>query len=105
MVGRGAQGRPWLLAQIAAKPVGPPGAACAARGRTGRLGRARHYDAMLGFYGRDLGLRVARKHLGWYADAAGGCALARRAALTATNPAQVLALLPDLLAPMQEVAA
>ena len=28
-----------------------------------------HYEAMLGFYGRDLGVRVARKHLGWYLDA------------------------------------
>jgi tRNA-dihydrouridine synthase B len=31
---------------------------------------ADHYEAMLRFYGRDLGLRVARKHLGWYMDTA-----------------------------------
>jgi len=104
MVGRGAQGRPWLLAQIAASLSGRPVPPAPQGAELVALVGA-HYDAMLGFYGRDLGLRVARKHLGWYADAAGGCALARRAALTATNPAQVLALLPDLLAPMQEVAA
>jgi tRNA-dihydrouridine synthase B len=29
---------------------------------------AGHYEAMLSFYGRDPGPRVARKHLGWYMD-------------------------------------
>ncbi|MBN2760239.1 MAG: tRNA dihydrouridine synthase DusB [Rhodobacteraceae bacterium] len=104
MVGRGAQGRPWLLAQIAAnlagqpEPLAPQGSALVAL-----VGA--HYEAILAFYGRDLGLRVARKHLGWYADAAGGCADARRAVLTAKTPAAVLALLPDLLTPVQEAAA
>ena len=98
MVGRGAQGRPWALAQIAhdlgagPAPVIPTGAALVAL-----VGA--HYEAMLDFYGPELGMKVARKHLGWYAEAAGGCAQARRAVLTASDPAQVLALLPDLLAP------
>ncbi|NBB97890.1 MAG: tRNA dihydrouridine synthase DusB [Alphaproteobacteria bacterium] len=104
MVGRGAQGRPWLLAQIAANLAGRPAPKVPRGAQLVALVGA-HYDAMLSFYGRDLGLRVARKHLGWYADAAGGDAQARRAALTATDPAQVLALLPDLLAPVSEVAA
>ena len=30
-----------------------------------------HYEATLGFYGAELGRRVARKHLGWYMDHAG----------------------------------
>ncbi|MBA3323738.1 MAG: tRNA-dihydrouridine synthase, partial [Rhodobacteraceae bacterium] len=38
-----------------------------------------HYEAMLVFYGADLGLRVARKHLGWYLDGvAAGAALRER---------------------------
>ena len=32
---------------------------------------ARHYDDILSLYGSELGLRVARKHLGWYAEANG----------------------------------
>ena len=32
---------------------------------------AEHYDDILSLYGRELGLRVARKHLGWYAEANG----------------------------------
>lgn len=98
MVGRGAQGRPWALAQIAhhlgagPAPVIPTGAALVAL-------VAAHYEAMLDFYGIELGMKVARKHLGWYAQAAGGAAAPRQAVLTATEPAQVLALLPDLLDP------
>ena len=87
------------------QPVGPAHACRAARAAWSRLW-PRITKRCLGFYGRDLGLRVARKHLGWYAEAGGGCPWqARRAVLTATDPAQVLALLPDLLTPVQEVAA
>jgi tRNA-dihydrouridine synthase B len=52
-----------------------------------------HYEAMLGFYGVDLGLRVARKHLSWYMQAAGTAAAVRRAILTSTSPSQVTGLL------------
>ena len=92
MVGRGAQGRPWLLAQIAARlfgtvaPVVPVGAALAEM-------VAEHYTAMLSHYGTALGVRVARKHLGWYMQAAGSPAALRHPILTAEMPMQVLALL------------
>ncbi len=98
MVGRAAQGRPWLPAQIGAAlyaapaPRVPTGAALADL-------VADHYDAMLGFYGRDLGLRVARKHLGWYVDAAGGDPALRARLMRTTDPRETLALLPDALAP------
>ncbi|WP_284261244.1 tRNA-dihydrouridine synthase, partial [Roseicyclus amphidinii] len=87
-----------LLAEIAAAlhgtpaPVVPEGDALAEM-------VARHYEAMLGFYGRDLGLRVARKHLGWYMDEAGTEAALRRAVLTARAPDEVLARLPEALCP------
>lgn len=66
MVGRGAQGRPWLLRQMdefLETGVAPDAPAPEARGRI-LLG---HYDAMLRHYGRALGVRNARKHLCWYA--------------------------------------
>ena len=53
-----------------------------------------HYEAMLSFYGRALGLRCARKHLGWYLDEAGLPHL-REPILTATDPAQVIRLIED----------
>ncbi|GGB97390.1 tRNA-dihydrouridine synthase [Marivita lacus] len=96
MVGRGAQGRPWVLAQIAAdiygtaRPAIPKGHALVDM-------VAGHYEAMLDFYGPDLGLRVARKHLGWYMDVAQTDAILRKAILTAKTPAAVLSALPDAL--------
>ncbi|AXV15647.1 tRNA dihydrouridine synthase DusB [Neorhizobium sp. SOG26] len=60
MLGRGAQGRPWHVGQLAGER-GPatneiPDLVC------------EHYEAMLELYGREPGLRHARKHLGWYLD-------------------------------------
>ena len=104
MVGRGAQGRPWLLAQISAHlfglppPVVPQGAALAEM-------VAEHYQAMLSHYGIALGVRVARKHLGWYLDAAGCGEGLRHPILTETDPGRVLALLPQAFAADQRLAA
>ncbi len=104
MVGRGVQGRPWLLARIAAdlagaRPPAPP------QGVEFADMVAGHYQDMLGFYGTALGSRVARKHLGWYMDRAATPAQMRRAILTAPEPSLVLRLLPDALAGAQSAAA
>ena len=102
MIGRGAQGRPWLLAQIAAgltgqvAPPTPQGAALVDL-------VAGHYDGMLSFYGTELGGKVARKHLGWYMDHAGTSGALRKAVLTQRDTKAVMGLLPDALA--QRVAA
>ncbi len=91
MVGRGAQGAPWRLAQIAhllfgtPAPVVPEGEALADL----VIG---HYDAMLDFYGLELGLKVARKHLGWYLEEARRTSH-RGPILTATDPQAVRAAL------------
>ncbi|WP_435310337.1 tRNA dihydrouridine synthase DusB [Primorskyibacter sedentarius] len=104
MIGRGAQGRPWLLAEVAAalhghrSPQVPQGRDLVAM-------VSAHYEAMLSFYGEDLGLRVARKHLGWYMDVARTAAPLRRRVLTCKSPAAVLALLEDALLHGQEAAA
>lgn len=104
MIGRGAQGRPWLPALIASelfgsrRPAIPEGAEFADM-------VAGHYDAILAFYGADLGLRVARKHLGWYMDEAGTPGDLRRLILTAPRPAQVFELLPDALCMVESAAA
>lgn len=96
MVGRGAQGRPWQLAVIAAAlhgtqapdiPQGP--AFCSMV--------SDHYETMLRFYGRALGLKVARKHLGWYMDTASTDPVTRQTVLTADDPRAVLGLLPSAL--------
>ena len=96
MIGRGAQGKPWLLAQIAHEVFGEP-APTIPQGCDLTDLVCGHYQAMLEFYGTELGLRVTRKHLGWYMDGVATPAAMRRAVLTSRDPAQVLRLLPDAL--------
>ncbi len=95
MIGRGAQGRPWLLAEVAAGLYGLP-APNVPRGTALADLVAGHFEAMLGFYGTALGGRVARKHLGWYMDHAGTGAALRRVVLTA-EPGAVLRHLPEAM--------
>lgn len=70
MLGRGAQGQPWRVGQIGVLLNGdvapePPS------GETLVALIQRHYEDMLIDYGTEVGLRAARKHLDWYAEAAG----------------------------------
>lgn len=91
MIGRGVQGAPWRLAEVAHDLYGTPAPQVPEGGARARM-ILDHYDDMLGFYGRDLGLRMARKHLGWYLEEA-GLPHAREAILTSTDPAEVISLL------------
>ncbi|MBO9444886.1 tRNA dihydrouridine synthase DusB [Ruegeria sp. R14_0] len=104
MVGRGAQGKPWLLAQICHDLYGADAPVIPAIGDLIDMVRG-HYEAMLAFYGSDLGLRVARKHLGWYMDEAGTPPTLRRAVLTSRDTAEVMRLLGDALSGDAEAAA
>jgi len=58
---------------------------------------AAHYEDILSFYGTHLGLRVARKHLGWYMDTAGSGTDIRRAVLTSVAPPEVLRLVQEAI--------
>ncbi|KIC11295.1 tRNA-dihydrouridine synthase [Leisingera sp. ANG-M1] len=104
MIGRGAEGKPWLLAEVAHHLWGTP-APVIPEGEAFIEMVSEHYRAMLDFYGQDLGVRVARKHLGWYMDEAGTGPAMRRAVLTEKDPAKVLALLPEALSTGQPEAA
>jgi len=102
MVGRGAQGRPWFPGQLARY------LATGRRETAPRLGVqlslvSALYDEMLAHYGRDIGLRHARKHLGWSLDTVAATTSApaqllkmqRGRVLTAIDPALVLRLLAE----------
>lgn len=97
MVGRGAQGAPWRLAQIAHALYGTPAPKIPQGPALVDL-ISEHYQAMLSFYGTALGLRCARKHLGWYLDEAGDPAALRHSLLTTTDPAEALRLIADAFA-------
>ncbi len=101
MVGRGARGRPWLLADIAAALRGE------ARSHA-PIGDARaemiadHYDAMIDFHGAELGVRCARKHLDWHLSELPGARPLRDRLMRLGDPREVAAALrselPDLTA-------
>ena len=96
MIGRAARGQPWLLGQIRAALAGQP-VPLAPQGAMRAALVAEHYQAMLSFYGTDLGAVTARKHLGWYMAHAGTPGPLRHTILTAL-PAEVLRLLPGAFA-------
>ena len=65
MVGRAAQGRPWICKEIDQflrndVIVAPP-----ARHEVRHV-LQEHLDALYNFYGEPMGVRIARKHVGWY---------------------------------------
>jgi tRNA-dihydrouridine synthase B len=66
MIGRAAQGRPWIFREVAqflatGDTLPPP---TLTEVRDLLLG---HLDHLHAFYGEPQGVRIARKHLGWYA--------------------------------------
>jgi nifR3 family TIM-barrel protein len=98
MIGRGAYGRPWFPGEIAALAVAGvlPSSPC---GPTLVALIQRHYEAILDHYGVALGVRCARKHLGWYADrlpASATRTTLRRMLLAETRPGEVLRLIAQL---------
>ncbi len=103
MVGRGAQGRPWALGVISAALFGTPPPIIPQGADLGDL-VVGHYEEMLGFYGAELGVKVARKHLGWYLETAGLTA-ARGPIMTEGDPKRVVAELHAAFADAQQVAA
>ena len=104
MIGRGAQGRPWVLAQVAHQLYGTQ-APVIPKGLQFSDMVSAHYEAMLMFYGTAFGARSARKHLGWYMDTAGTAPALRHLVLTEMDPARVLQLLPEALASLESMAA
>ena len=75
MIGRGSYGRPWFVAQACAHLKG-------IRTEEPPLDAQRdivlnHYDEILSLYGINNGVRVARKHIGWYSSGLEGGAAFR----------------------------
>lgn len=69
MIGRGAYGRPWVAAALDRALITNGMMSEPAPGK--RLGIAlQHFTETLDFYGLALGLKIFRKHLGWYIEQA-----------------------------------
>jgi tRNA-dihydrouridine synthase B len=98
MIGRGAYGKPWLLGQVMHW------------WRTGQVladppideqydVMVEHYQRMLDHYGEDVGVKIARKHLGWYTKGLPGSAEFRNMVNFVDDPRQVLGELERFYAP------
>ena len=101
MIGRGACGRPWFLSQVIAflatgarLPDPEP--------QTQRDTLLEHFDAMLVHYGTETGVRMARKHIGWYARGFPGAAEFRARAMTMSDPAAIRAAISAAWQPALE---
>ncbi len=94
MVGRGAYGKPWLLGQVMAAldgrdiPAEPPLEAQ-------RDLILAHYADMLELYGREHGVGIARKHLGWYTKGLHGSADFRNKVNAVADATQVMQMVRD----------
>jgi tRNA-dihydrouridine synthase B len=73
MIGRGAYGAPWLPGHVAAYIASGRMPAPPSLDEQGRIARE-HVESMLSHYGTGLGLRNARKHIGWYLEKSGRAA-------------------------------
>jgi len=104
MIGRGAYGKPWLLGQFmhwfkTGESLPDPDIA------TQYAILNEHYRDMLKLYGEDVGVKVARKHVGWYTKGLTGSAEFRNRANSEADPHIVLQMLEDFYAPWLNKAA
>lgn len=106
MIGRAAYGQPWIVGQTGALLGGSQVQASPAGSALCDL-ILEHYDMMLSHYGIVMGVRIARKHLGWYFDrfATHAPAALRAAALIGTHPAEVSRLIRAALGESAEAMA
>ena len=92
MIGRGAYGRPWFLGQVIAYLRDGTELPAPSRAEQGRV-VLEHYDDMLAFHGRFYGVRIARKHLGWYVTGMPQAAAFRRAVNREDDAERVIQLI------------
>ena len=97
MIGRAAQGRPWLFREIehflnTGQHLPPP--------EVGEIHRVlvAHVHELYNFYGERTGLRVARKHISWYTKGLVGSAQFRHHMNQLENPAEQLAAVDEFFA-------
>jgi tRNA-dihydrouridine synthase B len=104
MIGRGSYGRPWFLQQVihylkTGERLPDPSPA---EQMTTML---RHFEDMLSHHGVDPGVRIARKHIGWYSKGLPRSTEFRAAVNKASDPLHVRQAIHDFFAPLtQEMA-
>lgn len=94
MVGRASRGQPWICGELAGS-----GAVPSSRQARHELA-LEHYKMMISHYGEDVGVRHARKHIGWYLDTLAPHAPAnlKKAMMASRNAEQVWTWFAEALA-------
>lgn len=101
MVGRACYGRPWLLGQLihfARTGERLPAPSMAEQVRTIKT----HFEDMIATYGDYSGLRIARKHMGWYSKGLAGASEFRSIVNNVDEAAKARALLDDFFGRYEE---
>lgn len=99
MIGRGAQGQPWIVGQISDMLMGQEPMDTPTGQELANI-VAGHYRAILDQYGEALGIRIARKHIGWYIDAnlPNDDGILRKQLMVENSPEQVLDWIEQIFA-------
>jgi tRNA-dihydrouridine synthase B len=98
MIGRGAYGKPWFVAQVMSDLGGGgqrPDPSLDEQLET----MLEQYDEMLQLYGTHTGVNLARKHIGWYTKGLPGSAELRNTVNQQDNPAVVVRMLREFYSP------
>ncbi|WP_412048852.1 tRNA dihydrouridine synthase DusB [Hoeflea sp. Naph1] len=93
MIGRASRGQPWICGILAGSTDAPK------PGPQRNAIALEHYTMMIDHYGEDVGVRHARKHIGWYLDTLAPSAPKRLkgALMTARTAAEALPLFSEAL--------
>jgi tRNA-dihydrouridine synthase B len=97
MIGRGAYGRPWLLAQVMSAAQGGERPDPSLDEQLAVM--LEQYEDMLSLYGRHTGVNLARKHIGWYTKGLPGSAELRNTVNQQDDPSVVTNMLREFYSP------
>ena len=101
MIGRGCYGKPWFVSQVIGylktgeTPKDPP-----LHMQLGII--LEHYEAILEHYGTEAGVRIARKHIGWYSKGLPDSGEFRNTVNTLDDPAKVKDMIRSFYSPAIE---
>jgi tRNA-dihydrouridine synthase B len=98
MIGRGAYGRPWMIAQVMSE-LGGGGHRPDPSLDEQLAAMLEQYDDMLRLYGTHTGVNLARKHIGWYTKGLPGSAELRNRVNQQDDPDVVIGMLQEFYAP------
>jgi len=96
MIGRAAHGAPWIFRTVNASLTEGRSPAPLSRTELRDIVLA-HLESIYAFHGEDSGLRIARKHLGWYSRLLSDAHDARRAMMAADSTSAQFACTRELL--------